>query len=146
MSRAAVLFTILASLLTTVIATTIVINVGEDNKNQFVPNAVNATKGDVIAFHFVGGHHDVVQSDSFGSCNQITNGCPNPEWYNYTVDLPKGQIWFFCSTLTHCKYYNMTGTIFVLDSLNQTNNAATPLVYTGFNILISSIVAAFLMI
>ncbi|CAG8808938.1 27853_t:CDS:1, partial [Racocetra persica] len=47
MSRATVLFIILANLMITVIATTIVINVGEDNKNQFVPNTVNATKDDV---------------------------------------------------------------------------------------------------
>ncbi|KAF0345093.1 Cupredoxin [Gigaspora margarita] len=145
MSRAIFLFIILVSLTASAIAARVqVIYVGQDNMNQFVPNTVNAVKGDTIAFNFVGGQHDVVQASSSDNCSKMENGFdsgPNPSsnWFNYTVNVDKGRIWFFCSTFTHCKNYNMTGGIIV-----NSNAIATHPVSASF-IIISSIVAIFFM-
>ncbi|CAB4412430.1 Cupredoxin [Rhizophagus irregularis] len=107
--------------ITYVYAKNITVNVGgPGGVLKFDPqNVTDASQGDTIVWKFLGGNHNVVQSDGLASCDQSqTTGFfqsttnPPTGTFQYTVQEAQGILYYFCSFASHCQN-GMWGAIYV---------------------------------
>uniref|UniRef100_A0A1D1Z076 Plastocyanin n=1 Tax=Anthurium amnicola TaxID=1678845 RepID=A0A1D1Z076_9ARAE len=90
---------------------------GPDNL-KFVPANFTANKGDTIRWVFMGGNHNVVESQGEGSCDMKEHGSfgsltnPPSKDYNLTISQDRGIITYMCSVGSHCSA-GMWGIIYV---------------------------------
>ncbi|RIB17160.1 hypothetical protein C2G38_1452975 [Gigaspora rosea] len=143
MSRIITIFLIVSIFILNNYANVIQINVGETGFS-FTPQNVNASKGDIISFVFVGGLADVVQSNGpYGNCTNPTpggfsytsktpppptNGTFYPDVFNYTITQDSGQIFFTCDLPGRCEIGQMFGSITIVPGGSSTtsgNSSAT---------------------
>uniref|UniRef100_A0A1D1XLU1 Umecyanin n=1 Tax=Anthurium amnicola TaxID=1678845 RepID=A0A1D1XLU1_9ARAE len=92
--------------------------------NDFNPIAFDVNTGDNVTFSFVGGSHDVIQSDDFGKCvqstavgafssNVNTGSAAAPPKVVWTL-AKVGQVNYYCSVGDHCAKSAMYAKINVL--------------------------------
>jgi len=122
--------------ITSIYAKVVTIQVGGGGPEnlKFVPQNVTANKGDFIHWEFMGGNHNVVESDGVGSCNMKDEpsfeSLTNPPTANYTIEIKSDVkiITYMCSFGSHCSGGGMWGIIFVEPasveptSTNKANN------------------------
>lgn len=64
----------LATLVSSTLATTTVVNVGQNGAFTFAPDTIQAQPGDVLEFHFFGLNHSVVMGDFANACQPAARG------------------------------------------------------------------------
>ncbi|CAG8436276.1 3028_t:CDS:2 [Diversispora eburnea] len=115
------LFFFVAYFVLTAYASEIVIKVGN---LKYDPKTVDAKKGDVLVFTWLsdGSQHDVIQSDSEGSCDasttrtSIKSDIKSSGTYNYTItEDANTKLYYYCSVGNHCDS-GMYGTINVVSN------------------------------
>ncbi|RHZ71877.1 hypothetical protein Glove_251g22 [Diversispora epigaea] len=101
---------------------------------KYDPQTVNAKKGDVLIFTWLsdGSRHDIVPSDSEGSCEEsttVTNlktSVKSSGTYNYTItEDANTKIYYYCSVGNHCAS-GMYGTINVVSDTSSTATSGSP--------------------
>jgi len=102
---------ILAVLITSAVAKTVVINVGQSGLS-FSPDSSTADVGDVLEFHFFSSIHSAVSGDFSSPCQMSSSGFDSGPINNkadgsgsvFQVTVQDtNPIWFFCGTPGHCQ-------------------------------------------
>ncbi|CAG8477937.1 869_t:CDS:2 [Dentiscutata erythropus] len=119
--------------LSTYAATTHTVTVGPGD--IFTPQNVTASPGDTITWNWAGGDHDVVQTDSAGSCSKSTDSSAfqstvSPSSYSVTVNKTSGFYYYMCSVGNHCAN-GMWGVILISGSGSTPSGSAAPASPTG---------------
>ncbi|RIA99613.1 hypothetical protein C1645_730702 [Glomus cerebriforme] len=118
--------TFTAFLITFVIGETWLVQVGVGGNNVFVPANFDMNVGDTVTYQFVEGTHDVIQSDTYGTC--VKSASPNafssakeigsasaPPTVSWDLSkAPVGQIYYYCDVEDHCPVDKMYAMINVL--------------------------------
>ncbi|CAG8436279.1 3029_t:CDS:2 [Diversispora eburnea] len=113
------LFLFVACFVLAAYADDVVIKVGN---LKYDPQTVDVKNGDTLVFTWLsdGSQHDVIQSDSKGSCTASTKltslktEIKSSGTWNYTVtEAANTKMWYFCSVASHCES-GMYGTINVV--------------------------------
>ncbi|GBB91814.1 hypothetical protein RclHR1_01920018 [Rhizophagus clarus] len=117
---------LIASLFTLANSENWAVQVGANGKNAFTPATFDANVGDTVTFNFVGGTHDVVQSDAFGKCvkSALANAFNTPVNTGNAAAPPTavwnlaaaGPLYYYCTVADHCATDQMYATINVLDA------------------------------